>query len=143
MAILPFKPCPQPALPAGFPWPPLTVEWWARWGRCPQAVMFGETDWDFLADTALLHATAWASAQRAVETGSKIDTSQHQELRLRVAKFGATVEDRARLRIMFADADAKDAERGADAEGEEPKGARERRGALYALPTGDAAGSSA
>jgi hypothetical protein len=33
------------------------------------------------------------------------------EVRLRVAKFGATPEDRARLRITFADADEKDEKR--------------------------------
>jgi hypothetical protein len=33
------------------------------------------------------------------------------ELRLRMAKFGATPEDRARLRIVFADADEKDEKR--------------------------------
>jgi hypothetical protein len=35
------------------------------------------------------------------------------ELRLRVAKMGATPEDRARLRITFADADEKDEKRAA------------------------------
>ena len=33
------------------------------------------------------------------------------EVRLRVAKFGATPEDRARLRMVFADADEKDDKR--------------------------------
>ena len=33
------------------------------------------------------------------------------ELRLRVAKFGATPEDRARLRIQFAQADEADSKR--------------------------------
>jgi hypothetical protein len=109
--ILRFRPAPQPALPDGFPWPDRTRDWWAAWGRAPQSELFSETDWEFLADTALLHATAWASAERAVSSGDKIDTSQHAELRLRVAKFGATVEDRARLRITFADADERDSRR--------------------------------
>lgn len=109
--ILRFTPAPQPALPDGFPWPDRTRDWWAKWGRAPQSEMFSETDWEFLADTALLHATAWASAERAVDSGERIDTSQHAELRIRVAKFGATIEDRARLRIVFADADERDARR--------------------------------
>lgn len=50
------------------------------------------TDWDFLLDTALLHAELW-SGNRSVAA----------ELRLRVAKFGATPEDRARLRIQVGD----------------------------------------
>jgi hypothetical protein len=37
------------------------------------------------------------------------------EVRLRVAKFGATPEDRARLRMVFADADEKDEKRAAKA----------------------------
>jgi hypothetical protein len=91
----------RPCLKA-FPWPERTRQWWAAWGGAPQSVLFSDTDWEFLYDTALLHATAWSSAERAVENGGRIDTSQHAELRLRVAKFGATVEDRARLRITFA-----------------------------------------
>lgn len=102
-ATLTFTPAAQPDLHAGFPWPEQTREWWARWGRCPQASMFSETDWDFLADTALLHATVWGSAQDAVAHGGKLDLSQVAELRLRVAKLGATVEDRQRLRIEFAE----------------------------------------
>jgi hypothetical protein len=73
--------------------------------------MFSEIDWEFLKDTALLHAQTWASAQAAIRTGGKMDTSQLPELRLRVAKFAATIEDRARLRIMFAEADEKDGQR--------------------------------
>lgn len=75
-------------------WPVRTVEWWAMWGRSPLADEFTETDWDVLMDTALLHARYWRG-----------DTSVAAELRIRVAKFGATPEDRARLRITFAQAD--------------------------------------
>jgi hypothetical protein len=95
-------------------------------------VLFSDTDWEFLFDTALLHATAWSSAERALETGEKIDTSQHAELRLRVAKFGATIEDRARLRITFAIADEKDAARGVTTK------RPEKWGDLRALPTAKA-----
>jgi hypothetical protein len=109
--VLEFRPAVQPELPEGFPWPDRTRSWWRAWGESPQASLFSETDWEFLYDTALLHATAWSSAERAVRSGEKIDTSHHCELRLRVAKFGATIEDRARLRITFATADEKDAQR--------------------------------
>jgi hypothetical protein len=50
------------------------------------------------------------------------------EVRLRVAKFGATPEDRARLRMVFADADEKDERRAAKSS------SRDRRGGLKALP---------
>lgn len=66
-------------------------------GASAQAELMTATDWSFLLDTALIHARFWSG-----------DPSVAGELRLRVAKFGATLEDRARLRIMFADADKAD-----------------------------------
>ena len=56
------------------------------------------------------------------------DISVLPELRLRVAKFGATPEDRARLRMQFAEAD--------EADGRRPRqvqSARERRGDLKVI----------
>lgn len=94
----------QPPLPRApnwlGPWPAQTRRWWAVWGASPQAEHFSSTDWDFLLDTALLHATVWAG-----------EVKQLPELRLRVAKLGATMEDRARLRMQFAQADELDAKR--------------------------------
>lgn len=98
---LPFVAGEQPRLPAKQPdgkvWPARTKAWWAMWGRSPQAVLFTESDWAELLDTALLHARLWSG-----------DVKVAAELRLRVAKFGATPEDRARLRIQFAQADQAD-----------------------------------
>ena len=76
-----------PDLPDG-DWPSLTVAWWRTWQRAPQASTFTETDWQFLLETALLHAAFVGGA-----------TQLAAELRLRVAKFGATPEDRLRLRM--------------------------------------------
>jgi len=89
-----------PDLPPGFDWPARTREWFAVWVASPQAEHFGSTDWDFLLDTAMVHAEFWAGN---VAVGA--------ELRLRVAKFGATPEDRARLRMQFAQADEADSKR--------------------------------
>ena len=83
-----------------FVWPEATRRWWARWGDSPLSDEFTETDWDFLLDTALLHARLWTGDHKVAP-----------ELRLRVAKFGATTEDRARLRIQFAQADEADDKR--------------------------------
>jgi sugar/nucleoside kinase (ribokinase family) len=127
--VLTFTPCPQPPLPEGYPWPERTRQWWRAWGDAPQAGLLTEVDWEFLADTALLHATVWASADAAIRGGGKIDTSHLPELRLRVAKLGATLEDRARLRIMFAEADEKDSKRPAAG-----STSRERYGDLRVLP---------
>lgn len=99
-----------------FSWPERTREWWQMWADSPLSDEFTSTDWSELLDTALLHARFW--------TG---DTKVASELRLRVAKFGATPEDRARLRIQFAAADAADEKRPT------VDGARQRRGPLKAV----------
>lgn len=94
-----------PELPASYDWPVATREWWETWRFSPQAQTFTHTDWSFLLDTALLHAELWAGNAGAAS-----------ELRLRVAKFGATPEDRARLRISIEEPDSKPAAK--------PKGTR-------------------
>ncbi|MEU7096065.1 hypothetical protein [Kitasatospora aureofaciens] len=52
------------------------------------AQTFTPADWDFLLETAVLHAAFWDG-----------DRTVASELRLRVAKFGATPEDRLRLKL--------------------------------------------
>ncbi|MBS3177742.1 MULTISPECIES: hypothetical protein [unclassified Pseudoclavibacter] len=70
-------------------WHPMTRRWWNHWRRSPQASrMLSQPDWDFLLDTALMHHVMWE--KKRWEFAS--------EIRLRVAKFGATPEDRLRLR---------------------------------------------
>lgn len=83
-----------------FDWPERTRDWWRMWAESPLAEDFTATDWNELMDTALLHAKFW---------GGNMGVAA--ELRLRVAKFGATPEDRARLRIQFAAADQADNKR--------------------------------
>ncbi len=97
-------------------WPAATRRWWETWGKEPMAADFRPTDWDFLIDTALLHAAFWHG-----------DTKLAPEIRLRVAKLGATAEDRARLRITYANADEADAKRD---RAEKRPSSRERRGPL-------------
>lgn len=109
LKIIAAKPVEQPALPVieqvvldengkprkkRFTWPTVTRRWWKMWGESPLSAEYTETDWSFLLDTAYMHALYW-----------KGDFRVASELRLRVAKFGATPEDRARLRIQFAVAD--------------------------------------
>lgn len=111
----------------GIPWPSPTVAWWAMWGESPLAEGFIAADWSFLLDTALLHAAVWRG-----------DTKAAAELRLRVAKFGQTPEDRARLRITFASAgSAEEKQQGATPTG---GGSRERRGAW--VPGQESAGGA-
>lgn len=99
------EPVTQPPLPdlqidadgelLAFTWPPATEAWWKSWADEPMSADFRSTDWQFLMDTALLHAAVWRGELKYLG-----------ELRLRVAKLGATLEDRARLRITFAQAEA-------------------------------------
>ena len=77
-----------PELPEDFDWPARTLTWWDSMRRSPQAQTYTDADWEFLIDTAVLHAEFWLG-NRALAA----------ELRLRVAKFGVTPEDRARLKL--------------------------------------------
>ncbi|WUU91695.1 hypothetical protein OHA34_07820 [Spirillospora sp. NBC_01491] len=124
--MLRFERADPPDLPDDVDWHPRTQEWWAMWRRSAQADTFTETDWSFLMDTALMHHAMWSKGQWTLAA----------EVRLRVAKYGATPEDRARLRMVFADADEKDEKRGA----RPATGARERHGVLKALPSPAASG---
>lgn len=81
-----------PDLPESMDWPAQTRAWWETWRESPQAQAYTATDWDYLMDTALLHAELW--------TGNGAVAA---ELRLRVAKFGATPEDRQRLKMQIVD----------------------------------------
>jgi hypothetical protein len=96
-------------------WSPQTRRWWDTWAKSPLSTDFTEDDWTFLTDTALLHHAYW--------TG---DTKVAGELRLRVAKFGQTPEDRARLKIQF----APPPEEGQEEAPKTGASARARRGAL-------------
>ena len=73
-------------------WHPRTAAWWDTWRRSPMSQTFTATDWDFLLDTALLHNELWAG-----------NPGVAAELRLRVAKFGASPEDRLRLKVEISD----------------------------------------
>jgi hypothetical protein len=84
-----------PDLPDSHEWPAATLAWWQTWRTSAQASTFTDTDWSFLLDTAVLHAEFWLG-----------DRSVAAELRLRAAKFGATPEDRARLKIEIGEPQA-------------------------------------
>lgn len=96
-----FVPGKQPELPEGPEWPLVTVDWWKSWQESPLSDQFTAVDWHFMLDTALLHKAVWGEGE----------LKWLAELRLREAKVGATAEDRARLRIQFANADDADDKR--------------------------------
>lgn len=71
-------------------WHPATKKWWEAWRTSPQATrMLTEPDWHFLLDTAFMHHQMWSNGRWDFAS----------EVRLRVAKFGATPEDRLRLHL--------------------------------------------
>lgn len=115
-----FERAEDPGLPEALADDPMLQVWWETWANSPQAEHFGSTDWLFLTETAFIAAAFYAG-----------DLKVASELRQRVAKFGATPEDRARLRMQFAQADEADAKRPPVAR------SRERRGTLHALPSAD------
>ena len=81
-------------------WPEATILWWQAWVESPLTDHWTGVDWSFMLDTAYLHARFWMG-----------ETKHAAELRLRLAKLGVTAEDRARLRIQFAQADEADDKR--------------------------------
>lgn len=113
LRVVEVAPVPQPELPSftvmvtvekelvtqEFEWPAMTLEWWSMLSRHPLAGEFIEADWAFLMETARIHAEFW--------TGKM---SLAAELRLREAKYGFTPEDRARLRLQFAQATGAEVE---------------------------------
>lgn len=119
-----------PELPEEIPWHPRAIVWWRTWAESEQANLMTEVDWQFMLSTALLVHQFWCNGHWTLAA----------EIRLREAKFGVTPEDRARLRIQFADADEKDNNR--------PDGAIEaaqksqRYGQLRALPVGTSGDAS-
>ena len=110
---------PDDLLPDGDVWHPATLRWWRRWTGSPLAKSLPEVDWSELEATAVLHH----------EYMRKRSFTLASELRLRMQKFGATPEDRMRLRILVAEADDKDSRRPAASDG----AARRKYGPLKAV----------
>lgn len=92
---------PMDLLPGDEEWHPATLRWWQRWCESPLAAELPAVDWSELEACAVLHH----------EYMKKRSFTLASELRLRMAAFGATPVDRARLRYQVAVADEKDAAR--------------------------------
>ena len=80
---------PEGVLPDGEAWHPQTVELWESLRRFPAMKDEPPLGWQFLIDTALMHHTMWTKQRWEFAS----------EVRLRLAKYGATPEDRMRLKI--------------------------------------------
>lgn len=129
LAVVPFQPVGKQDMPDDLlgpeeAWHPATVRWWNRWASSPLVDTWTSVDWSEFEACAVLHH----------EFMKKRTFTLASEIRLRMQKFGATPEDRARLRITFADADEKDDKR----ETRQASSARARRGALKSTGSSDA-----
>lgn len=102
-------------------WPEQTRIWWDHWVNDPLTDDYRQSDWLDLLDCATVHGRLWSGDHRAAA-----------ELRLRMARHGATREDRARLRITFATADVAE-QRVAKPGRATGESARERRGGLRSV----------
>lgn len=124
LRVLTSNPISQPPLPdltpEGEEWSQATRDWWATLGDYPLAVDWTAVEWSYHMDTAVVHHKFW--------TGGGVPYAA--ELRLRLAKIGATAEDRARLRITFAQADQAEAKPSTPVQS-----ARERFSGLSVIPS--------
>lgn len=96
-----------PPLPRGYTWCQQTRKWWATWRTSPQSMLMTETDWEFMLETAILHNMLWTPPAAYEDEGYRgrrpngavSQTQLASEIRQRVGKFGATYEDRKKLRM--------------------------------------------
>ncbi len=95
---VPFKRGPAvPKTPRGsVPWPAATRAWWKAVARMPHCILWGATDWMFMADTAVIHA--------AFHLG---DVKAASELRQREKVMGTTMDARRDLRLRYVAPEAK------------------------------------
>lgn len=111
-------------MPDGSPWPAKTRAWWRRWKTDPRALRFDAATWEYLLDTAVIHGRLWSGDWKAAA-----------ELRLRLAGFGVTPGDRARLRVQLDDGlEGTDGDAGGEsASSRGRQGARQRFGGLQVV----------
>src|SRR6476620_4054058 len=85
-----------PELPEGFNWGPITIAWWEKWRNSPQSMVMLDSDWSLMLETALLVEMLWYPSSRM---GAVSATQLAAEIRRRVAAYGASFEDRTKLRM--------------------------------------------
>lgn len=96
-----------PPLPRGIVWCDRTKDWWHAWRKSDNAMLMTDMDWEFHLDTAILHNMLWSPPDYSSyedgkykrPNGAVSQTQLASEIRQRVGKFGATYEDRKKLRM--------------------------------------------
>lgn len=84
-----------PLLPKDRTWCKRTQEWWKVWRKSPQAKVMTETDWETMLECAILHDKLWSSTNLGPVNAVQLAN----QIKQRVACFGATYEDRKKLRM--------------------------------------------
>lgn len=90
--------CRGPELPVEHDWCQRTREWWEVWRNSPQSMVMTPTDWELMLESALLHNMLWSPRKNQ---GAVSVTQLASELRRRVAAYGASFEDRVKLRMSI------------------------------------------
>lgn len=83
-----------PVLPKHREWSKWTKEWYEDFRRTPQSMICTETDWHFIADTALLYELMWTPKTPAAQV-----VTLSGEFRRRMSSYGYTFEDRLKMRM--------------------------------------------
>lgn len=83
------------------PWCTRTLEWWDMWRKSPQALLMTETDWETMLEAAIIHNEIWRNRMPNDRLSPNALVQLMSELRQRVASFGATWEDRQKLRLTI------------------------------------------
>lgn len=87
-----------PELMDGVQWCDETKAWWEDWRTSPQSMLMGKSDWWIMQEAALLHNYIWT---KDINTAPTSVAGAMRELRAKLAAFGATIEDRQKLRMQF------------------------------------------
>lgn len=97
-----------PELPDGYTWYKETKLWWEHWRCSPQASVMTDLDWDELIMAAMLYNECWRRG-KGISPQAKVQC--FAQVRRVTAAFGATFEDRLKLRMSVkTDASAKNEE---------------------------------
>lgn len=86
-----------PEHPMGGEWCSHTRRWWDKWRNSPQSMVMLETDWELMMETAVLHDMLWNPYRKNI--GAVSQTQLASEIRRRVSAYGASFEDRVKLRM--------------------------------------------
>lgn len=98
----------------GIIWCPMAQEWWEKWRSSPNAMLMTDVDWQVMLETAVLVNEFWTPKITLDHRANKGEPKFHQiskstteltnlakEIRGRLAAYGATYEDRRKLRLQF------------------------------------------